>query len=318
MFPSYVLVYVLVAIQTAEDKRRSALNSHRLSRISLADLPHTVKTADDRSTSPTSHHSAEVFSSDNDSVDDSSHGSLDSKGHNCRIFLDSKGDNCPKFGGSGDPIFDLAPFYTGNDSFSSTIKRTETISRDFDQVHKSITELCDSLHIHPKELPQRLDSILKSEEWDYTLSGNIVNIDCEDKPKVCKPSSNNTEGERFDSTYLYLGNFKREVVVPSAQKKDVDCWEDNGSDYYPMGMIKRPDSAMTKESEMATGVDDPTKVSPKLKQSQETGKLLQLAINNRDREQAQLYAGQLADDNVEVNIQVKLHEEHVAQEQEFE
>jgi len=307
MFPSYVLVYVLVAIQTAEDKRRSALNSHRLSRISLADLPHTVKTADDRSTSPASHHSAEVFSSDNDSVDDSSHGSLD-----------SKGDNCQKFGGSGDPIFDLAPFYTGNDSFSSTIKRTETISRDFDQVHKSITELCDSLHIHPKELPQRLDSILKSEEWDYTLSGNIVNIDCEDKPKVCKPSSNNTEGERFDSTYLYLGNFKREVVVPSAHKKDGDRWENVDSDYYPMGMIKRPDSAMTKESEMATGANDPTKVSPKLKQSQETGKLLQLAINSHDREQAQLYAGQLADDHVEVNIQVKVHEEHVAQEQEFE
>ncbi|XP_052816641.1 ranBP-type and C3HC4-type zinc finger-containing protein 1-like isoform X2 [Mya arenaria] len=278
-------LFLLVAVQSPAEKRKSQLNN-RHSRISLADLQ--IVTGQDRS-------SPQVLD-DSDSDNDDAFGTDNGVplNHTDGDTLGIEADLIPP------PFDDIAPY--DPDGILQTLARYPTIfeSVDNSSVLTNISNLCDSLHIHPNELPQTLESILKSAA-EITLSGNICDIN-EDKSAPEKDNCTDGGKESNFPTYFSLGQFKSDIEDhdkhgPSPIKPKLN------STYFPMGVVKRS-SPEIRERKMS----DSSKPSLKLKKCQETAKLLQTAINSSDVQHAQEYAKQLAVEKVEVDIDVKLKE----------
>lgn len=140
--------------------------------------------------------------------------------------------------------------------------------------------LCDSLHIHPEELPQTLESILKSAIT--TVSGDTT-LQSIRFPKYVPNARGVIKRDTSKS--------KNDEVDNAADEKLISTDED----YIPM-------TPKTEEPRMT----DTAKPSGKLQQVQEVAELLQTAINNNDVEGAQKFAKALAEDQVDVKIEAKL------------
>ena len=188
------------------------------------------------------------------------------------------------------PPFDPAPFIPADWVPPTQGKGGNSV---YNQSHdsavlRSITNLCDSLHIHPNELPQTLGSILKSarinsEGHDSGQTVSPVNVP--DRKTVLKKCPKDESVERLNSEFL--------------QTEEL---------YIPMGFAA-VDNKKTyqKVEEDKTNMAQQRQNNPRMHLPQEAAQLLQTAINNNDAGHAQEYAKQLADDNnVTVTIDVKL------------
>ena len=201
-----------------------------------------------------------------------------------------------------EPPFSPAPFETAFTNtirvlkkFSSEIARQESKSPNpYKALLKDISAQCDSLHIHPNELPQTLESLLNSirahsNELDYT-NFDPSSVD------TLKESDNSEGSENPSDNTKDSGNHKHKKFVSVTNLCILSENIPTEERYLPMGADIKED--MAKER-----IDN-----PKLKKAKELGELLASAINDKDQVRAGEYAMQLARDNmvkVKVNVDLK-------------
>ena len=145
-----ISVYLLVAIQTTDEKRHSYFSEHRETRVRLSKLPRAVSgtSIDKDDLSETSSHLR------------SSQSSVGSKETQFASSPDLSDDYEAYDTYDTLPApFDPAPYYP--EGF--TVEDEERFQSSVDELkeNKALKSfLCDSLHIHPNELPQTLESLL--------------------------------------------------------------------------------------------------------------------------------------------------------------
>lgn len=256
------LVFLLIAVQSKVEKRQSACIDRQDRRVAISTLPREVSRT----------------SLDKDDQSDTSsyqraHSSTGTEGSCCSVFNEEITQE--------DLVapFDLAPYFPGGFTAEEE-ERLQSTVEDLKDNEALKSLLCDSLHIHPNELPQTLESILRSA----------------------------VSGETFRS--IFHSNYSQGSVIKRPDLKDEksngELTEERESSeeevYLPMGVTN---PAKTEVQKMAESSKPPTK----LQQAQKTAELLQTAINNSEVQRAQEYAKYLAEEPVSVTIDVKMKED---------
>ncbi|KAH3772946.1 hypothetical protein DPMN_174293 [Dreissena polymorpha] len=279
-------LYLLVAVQTASEKRHSHLSQGPGRAISTRDL--FAELASDRprsSPSPNIEDTSDKKATGKDKCANDDNAVNFGEERSSGTF----GDSGPKVVHSGKeveldviisaPFDDLLPFSPTDDPIkndSSNEVFNDPTCKSVDE--QTIDKLCDSLHIHPKELPERLQSILKS--IDKSIDSGDTSVELQPRKNI------------FDNTYIDLSKF-------SAKKEEDDNNNDKSMDktYMSMRSIKRePEREMTMDED-----------AKKLKKGQDIAKLLQAAILDRDEKLAEDYARLLCRERVAVTVDVKLN-----------
>lgn len=273
---------MLVAIQSKEEKRRSSPSDHKHERVPLCKLPKAISRTslnrDDNADNISHLTLSQRSSCSQSSSDTTSQGTRSSQGDASTQCSEETED--PFL-----PPFDPAPYYP--EGFTE---------EDEERLHSSVEELkeskalqsflCDSLHIHPNELPQTLESILKSAI--YTVSGETLLSSYRPikyiptNSRVIKRDKSENETSESSNTTLTSGRYISE------------------EDYLPMTGLQTPE--IKEENTMAETI----KPNTKLKHVQELGALLQTAINDSDIQRAQELAKTLALEPVTVSVDVNL------------
>lgn len=199
------------------------------------------------------------------------------------------------------PPFDPAPYIPDGDFFDDK-ESLKSASND-SGVLESINHLCDSLHIHPNELPQTLSSILRSATY-YSDDTEEIH------PGTLKHKSE--FGSHLNQPSVkHRWHKGRQSVIQERLNSEFIPSEER---YIPMGYAavtaQKTDSRGEKEieskEEKETIMANQSQQNQRLQKAQELAQLLQTSINNSDPIHAQEYANQLASQNVIVAVDVKL------------
>ncbi|KAL4234057.1 hypothetical protein ACF0H5_005711 [Mactra antiquata] len=256
-------MYLLVAVQTNNEKIASDLSDNKNCRYSLYDLKQIP--FDDN-----------LESADKESKNKSS---------------------------LGPPPFEPASFFTFDYEGKEKTEAKEDSVEDSTDANKN-TIFCDSLHIHPNELPQTLESLKKS--YLLSQSGPL---------KKATPDSKSSSSVGEES----LGDDKKEFLnsdqLPSSERYlpmeiAPDTVEETGS-YVKFADVKRE---KTKQSMLQTiserrsqsKMANQSRCDPQLKTAEELAHSLEAAINNNEVVKAQDFAKKLSLYGVTCRIDVKL------------
>lgn len=197
------------------------------------------------------------------------------------------------------PPFDPAPYEIFAQEAQAKVETKEDNPTEH-IVTKSINLLCDSLHIHPNELPQTLESLLKS----TTLSETIRSREATPKLESRKSAKKDTELSDSDGEALKPNDDSERLNSEHLASEDL---------YVPMRLVTRPadETEITEESESLKGeMSSLAGPNPALKKAEEIAHGLEAAINNSDLVKAQEYAKELTLQNVTCRVtDLKLKEQ---------
>lgn len=203
----------------------------------------------------------------------------------------------------------VAPFYPApfipadpRRFYADLDERSPSVNYNPELLH-SITLLCDSLHIHPRELPHRLESILNSDNGSIESEDTILSPLKDRYKPYCQSTLKTTERER-SQTYPLDDVTERlnSEFLPSEEL------------YLPMGRSIAENQYITikNNKEKTISMMEQAVMNPQLQKVQDVAHSLQTAINNSDEISSQEYAKQLAAQNVIVTIEVKLKQQSLA------
>lgn len=256
-------IYLLLAIQTKLEKEKSSSSLKRHSRLSLANLQEITS---DTEESPA-----------------------------CSEDSSSEETEKAVFEGSLAPPFDPAPYCLdevkdSRNEHDKDFKQGET-SAIFEKRAVNIDELCDSLNIHPDELPQTLQSILRSIQGHNSVE-NLYSDELQ------------LRGRGPPIINRYSAPAKVEDSGEWGLKSEFLPTEEL---YIPMGQfdIERQKIKQKEESSKDKSMAEKMKLSPTVQKPQILAQMLQTAISSGEGEKAVEYARQLAMMKVTVMIEVQ-------------